>query len=711
MKTAKHFHHWKMEQDSQGIAWLTFDCENANVNTLGKVALTELGEVLDVLPPTAKGLVILSGKTSGFIAGADITEFDEIHSEKEALNFVQRAKIVFDRIEKLSITTVALINGFCLGGGCELALACQYRIALDDPSLRIGLPEVKLGILPGWGGTVRLPRLIGVLNAMGIILPGSAVDPYKAKKLGLIDDIARTDHLLRRAAVYYIQNKPPQHQPSFFQKLLAHKLLRPIVANRLTQSVAKKVSREHYPSPYLIIDNWQKEGTDRADAMEQETKSIAELFFHPSTHNLVRIFLLQTQLKELGKAARTPMKHVHVIGAGTMGGDIAAWAAYCGFQVTLQDRSAEQIAPAIKRAYALYQKILKQPRRIQAAMDRLVPDVQGYGVKHADIVIEAIFEDLKVKQSLYKKLEPELKDTAILGTNTSSIPLDELAKGLKDPERLVGIHFFNPVSMMQLVEVVRGKKTSDATYDQALAFVSKIKKLPLPVQSSPGFLVNRILMPYLMEAMNLYEEGVSPMLIDKAAVDFGMPMGPIELADTVGLDICLSVAEILSHHFTIQIPEKLRNLVNEKHLGRKTGQGFYQYRDGKPLKVSLYQNGETPSNLTDRLILPMINEAVRCLREGIVTKEDYCDAGLIFGIGFAPFRGGPMQYIHSEGAEKIVERLNLLATECGDRYLPDAGWDHFIEHSSIKKTKPRTKSTKSKWQSKIDTFQGDKPHA
>ncbi|MBX9586937.1 MAG: enoyl-CoA hydratase/isomerase family protein [Gammaproteobacteria bacterium] len=694
MKQTAHYQHWKIDQDQQGIMWVTFDRQDSKVNTLGKAVLEELKNLVENIPPTAKGIVFQSGKSTGFIAGADITEFENITSEKEALDFVARAKTTFNSIEKLPITTVALINGFCLGGGFEFALACDYRIALDDPSVRIGLPEVKLGILPGWGGTVRLPRLIGVLNAMNIILPGSAVDAYKAKKLGMIDDIARTDDLLKRAAVYYINTTPPKHQPSFFQNLLAHNLLRSFVANRLTQSVAKKAPREHYPAPYLVIENWQRDGAQGEEAMEHESKAIAELFFHPSTASLVRAFLLQSRLKEQGKKLLTPIKHVHVIGAGTMGGDIASWCALNGYAVTLQDQTPEKIAPAIKRAYDLYLKKLKQPRVVQAAMDRLMPDTNGYGVKHADVIIEAIFEDLEVKKALYKSLEPNMKSTAILATNTSSLPLEELSVGLKNPERLVGIHFFNPVSLMQLVEVVRGKNTSDDTYNQALGFVTKIKRLPLPVMSSPGFLVNRILMPYLLEAIQLYEEGVAPMAIDKAATDFGMPMGPVELADTVGLEICLSVGEILSHHFSVHIPELLRSRVQEKKLGRKSGQGFYQYRDGKPVKVPLYQNAEIPANLTDRLILPMINESVRCWHEGIVSEEDFIDAGLIYGVGFAPFRGGPMHYIETEGAETIVQRLEDLVKECGERFKPDAGWQKLIKHP--------TKSASTKQSVKIE---------
>ncbi|MDQ2995018.1 MAG: 3-hydroxyacyl-CoA dehydrogenase NAD-binding domain-containing protein, partial [Pseudomonadota bacterium] len=558
------------------------------------------------------------------------------------------------------------------------------RIALDDPKVQIGLPEVKLGIIPGWGGTVRLTQLIGPIDAMKIILQGRSVDARTAKKMGMIDEIARTEHLLHRAAVYYVLTKPEKHEPKWWQSLAQLSFIRPLLANKLRKTVSEKATPEHYPAPYAVIDNWQRDGAEGPEAMQNETKTIADLFFHPTSRELIRVFFLQSKLKDLGKKTSRDFQRVHVIGAGTMGGDIAAWCALCGMTVTLQDREAKYIAPAIKRAYTLFSKKLKQPRLVQAAMDRLIPDVDGDGVRRADVVIEAIYENLEAKQALYKIIEPQLKPDAILATNTSSLPLEELATVLANPNRLVGIHFFNPVAQMQLVEVVRSLNMDEKVYDTALAFVTKIKRLPLPVKSSPGFLINRILMPYLLEAVKLYEEGVPPMMIDKAAVDFGMPMGPIELADTVGLDICLSVAEILGEHYPVYISEKLRALVASGNVGRKSGSGFYQYSDGKPVKVSLYQEGAVPDDLTDRLILSMVNESVRCLDEGVVSEEDYVDAGLIYGTGFAPFRGGPMAYCHSEGAEELLSRLKHLAKTHGQRFKPADGWSKLAKSKAKK---------------------------
>lgn len=675
---------WQWQQDAQGIVWLTIDRVDQSVNSLSRAVLEEFSKIIDEIPKNAKGVVLQSAKKAGFIAGADISEFTQLQTQEEALNLVQVAKDALDKFAALPMPTVAAINGFCLGGGFEFALACDYRVALDDPKVQIGLPEVKLGIIPGWGGTVRLTQLIGPIDAMKIILPGRAVDVRTAKKMGMIDDFARTEILLSRAAAFFINTKPEKHQPKWWQRLCNLALIRPYLATQFKKTVAAKAKREFYPAPYAVIDNWQRDGAEGKMAMENESKTIADLFFHPSTRQLVRVFFLQSKLKDLGKKVHPDFQRVHVIGAGTMGGDIAAWCALCGMIVTLQDREAKYIAPAIKRAYKLFSKKLKQPRLVQAAMDRLIPDVKGDGVKRADVVIEAIYENLEAKQALYKMIEPQLKLGAILATNTSSLPLEKLATVLTHPERLVGIHFFNPVSLMQLVEVVSSENRDQNVYDTAMAFVTKIKRLPLPVKSSPGFLVNRILMPYLLEAVKLYEEGVAPMAIDNAAVDFGLPMGPIELADTVGLDICLSVAEILSNNFAVTIPEKLGSMVAAGNLGRKTGSGFYQYRDGKPVKVSLYQEGSPPEDLTDRLILSMVNEAVRCLDEGVVTEEDYVDAGMVYGTGFAPFRGGPMAYIHTVGADVLLEKLKSLAKNHGERFIPAAGWQLLVKKKGVR---------------------------
>jgi 3-hydroxyacyl-CoA dehydrogenase/enoyl-CoA hydratase/3-hydroxybutyryl-CoA epimerase len=430
-----------------------------------------------------------------------------------------------------------------------------------------------------------------------------------------------------------------------------------------------------------MIDIWRKHATDKQGMLDGEARSLAHLITGVTAQNLVRVFFLQEQLKSLGKDMDYRPKHVHVIGAGTMGGDIAAWCAFRGFHVSLQDQTPERIAPAMKRAHALFTRKLKRPNKITGAMDRLMPDHRGIGVEQADIVIEAIFEDTEVKRSLYKDIEPRMKPDAILATNTSSIPLEELSSALARPERLVGLHFFNPVAMMQLVEVVNGRSTSTAVLARAMSFTRQIDRLPLPVTSTPGFLVNRILMPYLMEAVTLEAEGIPPSIIDKAATDFGMPMGPVQLADTVGLDICLHVAEILADHFNTDIPESLRKRVADGNLGRKSGRGYYTYKKGKPVKPKDGKSGWNLEEITNRLIDRLLNESVSCVREQVVANDDLLDAGMIFGTGFAPFRGGPMHHIHSVGAGLVYQQLQSLQTLRGERFKPDPGWQQMTRSS------------------------------
>ena len=407
--------------------------------------------------------------------------------------------------------------------------------------------------------------------------------------------------------------------------------------------------------------------------MEEEANSVAHLIQGSKVRNLIRVFFLQTQLKGLGdKKAFTP-KHVHVIGAGTMGGDIAAWCAYRGFTVTLQDREAKYLSKAFKRAHRLFDKRLKTTVDRNAALDRLIPDIRGDGVAKADVIIEAIFENIEAKHEIYQKIEPLMKADAVLATNTSSIPLETLASALKNPDRLVGIHFFNPVAMMPLVEIVQTSSSSPTTVQQAIAFTQHIGKLPLPVKSSPGFLVNRILMPYLVEAMTLYDEGIAAEAIDKAATDFGMPMGPVELADTVGLDICQSVAKNLADAYGINVPVGLNQYVDAKKLGKKSGEGFYQYKNGKPVKDNDADLGDQKV-IRNRLIFRLLNEAVTCLDEGIVTDKDMLDAGIIFGTGFAPFRGGPMHYSLEKGVDTLTASMSDYESSYGVRFKPADGW-------------------------------------
>jgi 3-hydroxyacyl-CoA dehydrogenase/enoyl-CoA hydratase/3-hydroxybutyryl-CoA epimerase len=670
--------HFRVETDSDNIAWLHFNKADTSTNVLNAEVFDQLDQhLVQIASQSPRGLVILSEKTNGFIAGADISAFTQIKSTDQALAFLRRGQDVFNRLEALPFPTVALIHGFCLGGGTELALACRYRVSRDDPGTRLGLPEVKLGIHPGWGGSARLVPLLGGLKAMDLILSGRSIDGRAGKRMGLVDLVVPERHL-RAAARKLVLESPAPHQPGWLDRLSNHALVRPLLARIFQQQVAKRAPKRHYPSPYAMIDIWRRHATDKRRMLEAEALSLAQLMNGATARNLVRVFFLQEQLKSLGKDKSYQPQYVHVIGAGTMGGDIAAWCAFRGFHVSLQDQSPERIAPAMKRAHALFTRKLKTSAKVTAAMDRLLPDHKGVGVERADIVIEAIFEDADVKRSLYKDIEPRMKADALLATNTSSIPLEELCGALLRPDRLVGLHFFNPVAMMQLVEVVVGHATSPVVAAHALTFTRQIDRLPLPVTSTPGFLVNRILMPYLMEAVQLEAEGVPPAVIDKAATDFGMPMGPVLLADTVGLDICLHVAEILASHFNAEVPESLKKHVADGHLGRKSGRGFYQYKKGKAVKSKARTGNWNMEDISNRLIDRLLNEAVSCLREHVVENNDLLDAGMIFGTGFAPFRGGPMQHIDAVGAEAVYRQLQGLQTLRGERFTPDPGWDSLI---------------------------------
>jgi 3-hydroxyacyl-CoA dehydrogenase/enoyl-CoA hydratase/3-hydroxybutyryl-CoA epimerase len=670
----ENYKHWVVERDEKDILWLGFDRENESVNSIDNEVLEELNSVIqEIQQSKASGLIIHSLKETGFIAGADINQFTKFDDPSVAIDFIRKGQAVFDKLESLAMPTVAMIDGFCMGGGTELALACDYRIASNEDKTRIGLPEVLLGIHPGWGGTVRLPKLIGGFDALSkVILTGSGLRASKAKKIGMIDE-AVAKRQLKRAAIYYVENKPQKHQASWIGRLSNQSLVRKVLASLMRKQLAKKIRKEHYPAPYAVVDNWERDGGFGARAQILEADSIETLITRSNTaENLIRAYFLREKMKAFSKASDFKASHVHVIGAGVMGGDIAAWCALRGLNVSLEDRAYENIAPAIKRAHALFKKRLKKPRLIQAAMDRLSPDVKGYGVRKADVVIEAVFENLEVKQEIFKKVEALAPKHAILATNTSSIPLDEINQTMKSPERLIGIHFFNPVAMMQLVEVVKGDKSDDKIVSDGCSFVGQIGRLALPVKSSPGFLVNRVLMPYLMECVALLEEGYSGEEIDEAAKAFGMMMGPVELADTVGLDVCLAVAKNLTAHYGGKIPDRLQQMVDAGELGKKTNKGFYQYKKGKPIKNAVKSTTQG-KDLANRLILRMVNESAACLRENVVESDDLLDAGMIFGAGFAPFRGGPMNYAHNFGEGQLNELFHQLESRYGERFKADAG--------------------------------------
>jgi 3-hydroxyacyl-CoA dehydrogenase/enoyl-CoA hydratase/3-hydroxybutyryl-CoA epimerase len=672
------YRNFKLTRDADGVAWLLFDRAGASANTLSADLIEELDKVLSELE-TARptGLVIRSAKTSGFIAGADVNEFRGATDSSAVETEIGRAHAVVNRLEELRLPTVAVIHGFCLGGGLEVALACQMRIAIDDA--RFGFPEVMLGLHPGLGGTARFTQLVNPMQSMPLMLTGKTIDARRAKSLGLVDAVTQERHV-RNAVKDAVFGRLKRAAPGLIGSVLSWEPARKLLASRMRAEAAKAAPEEHYPAPYALIELWEKHGGDKEAMLRAEQVSFARLMVTPAAQNLIRVFFLREQMKKLAGTGNK-IKHVHVIGAGAMGGDIAAWCAGQDMQVTLADMKAEPIAGAIKRASELFGKILRKRTDARDALDRLMPDMGGEGVRNADLIIEAVPEKLALKQKVYAGLEPVMKPGAILATNTSSIPLQDLRTSLQKPERLLGLHFFNPVSRLQLVEVVSHDATDAQLLKQALAFVGAIDRLPLPVKSSPGFLVNRALTPYMLEAMVMLDERVDKSVIDAAAKKFGMPMGPIELADQVGLDICLDVGDMLRSKFGDSLPPTpawLREKVAKGELGRKTGKGFYTWRDGKADTTPPSPATREPSaEMIDRLMLPLSNVCVAALREGIVDNADVVDGAVIFGTGYAPFRGGPLNYARTRGVENVVATLRALAEKFGGRFTPDAGWENF----------------------------------
>ncbi len=690
-----YYKNWRVENENTHIT-LTLDKEDSSANVLSTSVLAELQKILDELKTLpVKALIIKSAKAHSFIAGADINEFSQFKQSPDAaataLKIVRTGQQVINNLSRLPFPTFALINGYCLGGGLELALACDYRIALDHEKTILGLPEVKLGIHPGFGGSVRSIELMGVFKAMDLMLSGRTVSARQAKKMGLVDEVVAQRHF-EKSALHWLNNssllkaKKRQQKRPFYHALLELTAIRPLVAYRLIKNVKKRASKNNYPAPYKLIELWKNYAARHELMLEKEAESVASLVTGETAQNLIRVFHLQNQLKALTRsAAEAPqLQHIHIIGAGVMGGDIALWCAYKGFTVTVHDKSNEVLARLINRAEKFLARKVKNPRLIQRIMDRLIPDINNDGLKKADLIIEAIIEDVAAKQQVFKEAERLAVAQCVFATNTSSIPLDKISSVLQTPSRLIGLHFFNPVAKMPLIEVVSSTQTSESARQSAYAFAGMIGKLPLPVISSPGFLVNRILMPYLLEAIELYSEGVPAEYIDKAATDFGMPMGPIELTDKVGLDICLSVAHILaqSDHAALarqtKIPKVLDDMVKDGRLGLKVKQGFYSYKNAKPIKKQSTYRGLSLTEISNRLMFRLFNEAVACLDEKVVANADYLDAGIIFGTGFAPFLGGPMQYIKDKGIEQMDHQLIDLSHDYGERFTPTIGWEHLM---------------------------------
>ena len=668
--------HWQVEARSDGVVVLAFDRAESTVNTFSQDVLLELGSILERLalePP--KGVLIRSAKAA-FAAGADLKSLQELDRRGQVGDFIHLGQQVFQRIAELPCPTVAAIHGFCMGGGTEISLACRYRIAASDA--RIGLPEIKLGIFPGWGGSARLPRLVGTPAAFDMMLTGRTLSASAARGIGLVDKVVEPA-LLVDAAIDLLKRGVQRPFKQRFTGWATNTFIaRKILAPMLVKQVARKAPKAHYPAPYALISTWQRSaGTGIHGRIAAEKKAVVKLAATPTARNLIRVFFLMERLKAVG-GKDSGIRKVHVVGAGVMGGDIAAWSAFKGFEVTLQDREQRFIDAALGRAQDLFAKKVKDEAKRPAVAARLQGDLEGNGVADADLVIEAIIENPEAKRDLYAGIEPRLKPDALLTTNTSSIPLVELREHIARPAQFAGLHYFNPVALMPLVEIIHHDTMAPETQQRLAAFCKQLDKLPVPVAGTPGFLVNRVLFPYMLEAVTALSEGIPGPAIDKVAVKFGMPMGPIELVDTVGLDVGAGVAKELAPFLGIAVPAALGTVEAGKR-GKKDGQGLYKWVDtekgSKPQKPELPKDYKAPEDLEDRLLLPMLNEAVACLHDGVVADAELLDAGVIFGTGFAPFRGGPIQHIRDTGADLLLARLKALQAKYGDRFAPRAGWD------------------------------------
>jgi 3-hydroxyacyl-CoA dehydrogenase/enoyl-CoA hydratase/3-hydroxybutyryl-CoA epimerase len=629
------------------VCWLTLDRAGESTNSLSREVLLELESIVDGFEKTPpRGVVLQSGKKNSFVVGADVREFDGVSNPQDAAASLREVHTLFNRIEALPFPMVVTIEGYCLGGGLELALSCHYRIAKNNESTRLGFPEVRLGIYPGFGGSARTTRLLGGPKALELMLSSRMVRASQARTMGLVDQLVGPHGELRWAARAAILKNRKSRGPGLVARLSNLGPMRRLIAGMVRKQTAARANPEHYPAPYALIDAWEHYGNDPQAMLEEEAVQVGELITGSTSRGLRRVFWLMDRLKNEGKSSPFKARRVHVIGAGVMGGDIAAWCVLQGLEVTLQDREMKYIQPALDRAGKLFRSKLRQPDRIAGAKSRLIPDVEGKGIALADVIIEAIFENVEAKQNVFRDIELRLKPGAIMATNTSAIPLHEIASVLQNPQRLIGLHFFNPVAKMPLVEVVSDAQTDRESVAQGAAFCSQINRFPLPVKSSPGFLVNRVLAPYMQKALQLHRErGVSKEALDQAAMDFGMPMGPVELADTVGLDVGLSVMNLLGGNVSADAAAMLKDLVDQGKLGKKSGEGFYRWKNGRAEKDKNAATGINLKSLAEELMQPYYDECRACLADGIVADADLLDAGMIFGTGFAPFRGGPLYYL------------------------------------------------------------------
>ena len=667
-----------LETEEDEIAVIRFNRSGSSVNVLDTATLRHLAAIVNGLHQRSlRGVILVSSKPAVFIAGADLKE---LAATQDRAGLVELGQQIFTRIEALRCVTVAAIHGACAGGGLEMALACDYRVASDSRVTKIGLPEVKLGLVPAWGGSTRLPRLIGLPRALNVILRGDLLPSSKALRLGLVDAIAPRERLTLMARRFVDKGK---RRRTFHH--LAWVPAHQAVAALARKSVLEK-TRGHYPAALSAIEVVCK-GVTRSlpQSLAAEKRSILALAEGDVSSNLIGIFFLQDRAKHLPAPKAASVERTAVIGSGVMGAGIAQWFAARGQNVLLRDVGPDQLAQGLQRA----EKLFSEARRrgilsgceARAGMDRIVPAEVAVSMKSIGLVVEAASENMQVKKAIFADLEERVRPDTILATNTSALSVTEISRDLRDPARVIGLHFFNPVHRMKLVEIARGELTSDFAVDTAVAFVQRIGKLPVVVKDRPGFLVNRILLPYLLEAVRLFVAGARVETLDESMLDFGMPMGPLRLLDEVGLDVAADVGETLCKAFPdrMQMPGAFTQLLAANVKGKKTGRGFYQYRHGRVAGVNrfaidLQEADDTASlpreQLQERMVLLMINEAARCLEEGIVDDPRDVDFAMVMGTGFAPFRGGPLRHADRIGIDKVTENLERLTRSRQPQFAP-----------------------------------------
>jgi 3-hydroxyacyl-CoA dehydrogenase / enoyl-CoA hydratase / 3-hydroxybutyryl-CoA epimerase len=689
-----------LEVDSDSVAWFVFDDPDRKLNVLTAEVMARLDELLSEVETGARGgrisaLVIRSGKDGSFIAGADIDAIASIRDAAEASAQAARGQAVFQRINALPIPTVVAIDGVCLGGGTELALAADVRIAADRPETKIGLPEIKLGIIPGFGGTTRLPRLIGLMAASDLILTGRTVDARRAEKLGLIHERMHQGVLARRASEIARTlaeggDPPSRARPGLVTRIMEGAAPGRAVILRQARKQVLKQTRGHYPAPLEAIEVMRRAaGRSLGRALQIEAAAVGRLIVTDASKNLIHVFRLMEGAKKAGPAAAArPVERVAVLGAGVMGGGVAQLLAHRGISVRLKDIQSEALSTGLRHAREQFDKLVRRRKlTLRDAEDRMgaispALDYAGFGT--VDLVIEAVVERMEVKKSVLRETEAAVREDAILTTNTSSLSVTEMQAALERPENLAGMHFFNPVHRMPLIEVIRGERTSDEALATVFGLALRLGKTPVVVNDGPGFLVNRILTPYLNEAGYLMGEGASIAEVDEALLAFGMPMGPFRLLDEVGLDIARHAGETMHNAFGARFAPApaLVALEGSDRLGRKNGKGFYTYEGGreKHPDPSIYEelaaviggdwSPEGAAVIRDRCVLPMVNEAARILEEGIAASAGDVDLAMITGTGFPPFRGGLLRFADRLGLAEVLDRLMALEHAHGERFTP-----------------------------------------